>query len=76
MRLGLVAQEGEHLTGADSVEAGRGLVGQQEAGPGHHRPRDRDALPLSHRQLVGVGRRFLLHVYAAEHLAGTARVLG
>jgi hypothetical protein len=73
--LGLLHEEIEHLLRTNVIEAGGGLVGQQEAGSIHHRPRDRNPLPLPDRKLMRVRLRLLFDVEAAEHLVDATHVL-
>lgn len=72
---GLLHEKIEHLLRPNVVEAGRGLVGQKEAGLVHYRPRDRNALPLPDRELMRVRLRLLSDVEAVEHLVGAIHVL-
>ena len=44
----------EDLAGAGAVEVAGGLVGDEQVGVGHDRPRDRHALLLAARELPGI----------------------
>lgn len=46
-------EERHDLTRGLRVEVARRLIGEQQRGPRHQRTRDRDALPLTARELVG-----------------------
>jgi len=72
---GLLHKKIEHLLRSKVIKAGGGLVGQQEAGSIHHRPRDRNPLPLPDRKLMRVRLRLLFDVEAAEHLVDATHVL-
>ena len=70
-----VLQERHDLDAAAGVEVAGGLVGEHDARFGHQRPRDRDALLLAARELVGHVPEAVAETDALEGLSRQARSL-
>ncbi len=62
-----VAQELEHAAGGALVEVAGRLVGDQDGGIVHQRPRDRDPLLLPARELAGIGPALGREADLGEH---------
>jgi hypothetical protein len=78
-RLVELAHEREDGAAGFGVEVRGGLVGQHQHRIAHERTRDRDALPLTARELVRALAHLLLQPHAVDelvHALGALRVRG
>ena len=62
-----VAQQLEDAAGGALVEVAGGLVGQQDGGIVHQRPRDRDPLLLAAGELAGIGPALGREAHLGQH---------
>jgi len=75
LRLGCLQQQADGIGGRGIVQAGGGLIGQDERGRHQHSARQRHALGLPARELRGQAPGQRLHTQCLQHLRDTRAIL-